>query len=109
MKICIVEEVVLPTPLTPVSGGTSAFDACLPWRAGRRSNPSPFGYFRNRLKARRAESASCSGFDWGAAVRLALGTSKTEILRMRRNVISLREKKLLLHKAIERVRSQLFA
>ncbi len=47
--------------------------------------------------------------DWGTAVRVALDTAEADILRMRRNVIALREAKLIPHRAIDRFRSQVFA
>jgi hypothetical protein len=47
--------------------------------------------------------------DWGAAVRRAMDMSEADVLQMRRNVAALREAKLVLHKAIDRLTSQLFA
>jgi hypothetical protein len=46
--------------------------------------------------------------DWGVAVRRALEMSEAEVRRMRRRVIMLRENYLLLPRAMEHFRSQLF-
>jgi hypothetical protein len=46
--------------------------------------------------------------NWGATVRRALKISEADILRMRRNVIALRERQLLPKRVIEHFRSELF-
>ena len=47
--------------------------------------------------------------DWGAAVTRALNMTQTDVARMRRNIVALREERLLPERAIERFRTQLFA
>jgi hypothetical protein len=46
--------------------------------------------------------------DWGTAIRTALSMSDPEVLRMRRNVLALREERLLPNKAVDRFCSQIF-
>jgi hypothetical protein len=46
--------------------------------------------------------------NWGAAVRRALDMTEADIVRMRRNVVALREERLLPARGIQRFRTQLF-